>query len=60
MISDFRMGGLPKYVWAVEADGHAYGAKLGHGNGHYHGYEWGDDDASMRQLVIKEWRARGS
>ena len=59
MISDFHMGGFPKYFWAVDAEGHAYEAKLGQGHGHYHGYELGNDDASMRQLVIEEWQARG-
>lgn len=58
MISTFREGGLPKYVWAVASDGRAFEAKIERGSRHYHGYELGDDDGIMRRLVIKEWRAR--
>ncbi|MYA59970.1 MAG: hypothetical protein F4X40_05350 [Chloroflexi bacterium] len=58
MISTYRIGRLPKYVWAVDADDRVYEAKLAQGSATYHGYELGDDESSMRRLVIAEWRAR--
>ena len=58
MISAPTEGELPKYVWAVDEQGHVYEAKRG-GNGlEYHGYELGDDDGDMKRLVIKEWNLR--
>lgn len=59
MISDGGAGALPKYVWAVDHEGRAYEAKLEHGSRSYHGYELGDDDDAMRQLVVREWQMRG-
>ena len=58
MISDGGVGALPKYVWAVDCGGRAYEAKLERGSRNYHGYELGDDDETMRQLVIEEWQVR--
>ena len=58
MIGSFREDGLPKYVWAVDSEGHAYEAKLERGSRRYHGYELGADDDAMRQLVVGEWTLR--
>lgn len=58
MVSAFWIRGFPKYVWAVDDYGHAYEAKLELGTRNYHGYELGDNDDAMRQLVIEEWRKR--
>ena len=58
MISNVYGGGLPKYVWAIDSEKRAYEAKLERGSGNYHGYELGDDDDVMRQLVIEEWQVR--
>ena len=58
MISELQLDGFPKYVWAVDADGQAYEAKLGPGGQEYHGYVLGDDDAAMRQTVLREWQRR--
>lgn len=57
MYSEKGSNCLPKYVWAVDADGHVFEAKCSHGGTEYHGYELGDDDA-MRRVVRKEWRSR--
>ena len=59
MISGGGAGEFPKYVWAVDHEGRAYEAKLERGSRSYHGYELGDDDDAMRQLVIQEWQVRG-
>ncbi|MDE0420328.1 MAG: hypothetical protein OXK76_05480 [Gammaproteobacteria bacterium] len=56
MVSACDPEALPKYAWAVDADGEAYEAKLGR-NG-YHGYRLGRDDRVMRDWVIDEWRER--
>ena len=58
MISNFHEGELPKYVWAVDAQGHAYEAKVERSTRNYHGYELNSDDDAMRQLVIREWGLR--
>ena len=57
MVSGACEDGLSKYVWAVDADGRAYEAKISRGSRNYHGYELGKDDA-MRRLVYDEWRVR--
>jgi len=58
-VSPFAPGGVPKYVWAVDAEGEVYEAKTApNSETAYHGYRLGDDDADMRQLVRKEWRRR--
>ena len=59
MISDGGEDALPKYVWAVDYEGRAYEAKLERGSRSYHGYELGNDDDAMRQLVTQEWQVRG-
>lgn len=49
--------GLPKYVWAVDAQGEVYEAKTG--NEGYHGYRL--DEATediMREWVLNEWKQR--
>jgi len=55
MFSEFPDDGVPKYVWAVDAEGEAYEAKIG-SNG-YHGYRLEEADA-MRKFVLKEWAKR--
>ena len=57
MFSDFRGDHLPKYVWAVDSNGHAYEAKLEQNTANYHGYALEAADA-MRRVVIEEWKAR--
>ena len=57
MFSDFRGDRLPKYVWAVDSNGHVFEAKLGRNSTDYHGYELEEADA-MRQVVTDEWKAR--
>ena len=58
MISTYCEEGLPKYVWAVDADGHVYEAKHSKNSPNYHGYELGDDESAMKKLVAKEWMLR--
>ena len=58
MVSAFREGGYPKYVWAVDEKGEAYEAKWGDDGQSYHGYRLGDDDRMMRDYVIDEWEKR--
>lgn len=58
MISRYRLGRFPKYIWAVDADGRVYEAKVERGANSYHGYELGDDEIVMRRLVVAEWNAR--
>lgn len=58
LISEPGTDGLPKYVWAVDADGQAYEAKIG-GNAEYHGYRLGEAHAAaMRKVVLAEWSKR--
>jgi hypothetical protein len=58
MVSEFGVGGAPKYVWSVDADDEVYEAKSssGHDAG-YHGYRLGEDDP-QRGHVLKEWKRR--
>jgi hypothetical protein len=57
MVSTFREGGLPKYVWSVDESGEAYEAKLG--NDGYHGYRLSEEtEPDMRKLILREWAAR--
>ena len=58
MISNFRESEFPKYVWAVDGQGHVYEAKIERSTRNYHGYELNSDDDAMRQLVTKEWELR--
>ncbi len=61
MISTYCEEGLPKYVWAVDGDGHVYEAKRSKNSPNspnYHGYELGGNESVMRKLVAKEWRSR--
>ncbi|MBF0529339.1 MAG: hypothetical protein HQK55_08730, partial [Deltaproteobacteria bacterium] len=46
---------MPKYIWAVDADGDAYEAKIGSDG--YHGYRLEDNDP-MKQRVLQEWKRR--
>src|SRR5713101_1111011 len=55
MFSEFPGGGVPKYVWAVDAEGEVYEAKIGSND--YHGYRLEEADA-MRRVVLKEWAKR--
>ena len=58
MISSYRLDEFPKYVWAVDAEERVYEAKLERGANSYHGYELGEEEDAMRQLVIHEWKLR--
>ena len=58
MISTYRVGEYPKYVWAVDAEERVFEAKIERGYRRYHGYELGDDESAMKQLVIEEWKLR--
>jgi hypothetical protein len=55
MFSDFPESTRPKYVWAVDADGEVYEAKIDRGG--YHGYRLEEDD-DFRDRVLKEWQRR--
>ncbi len=59
MVSTFTKGGVPKYVWSVDADGEVYEAKTRpERETEYHGYRIGPDEPQMRDYVLKEWRRR--
>lgn len=60
MVSKFAAGSsVPKYVWALSADGDVYEAKTKPGQEtEYHGYRLGDDEVAMRKYVAKEWKSR--
>ena len=58
MVSIHHEDDLPKHVWAVDDGGRAYEAKIEHGSRNYHGYELGDDDGDMKELVVREWKRR--
>ena len=57
MVSTRLQNGLPKYVWAVDDDGEAYEAKLGHDGLVYHGYRLYKKDR-MQAYVLDNWRER--
>jgi hypothetical protein len=59
MVSPFEPNGIPKYVWAVDDDGEVYEAKAKPGQeSEYHGYRIGEDEQSVRQYVLAEWKRR--
>ena len=58
MISTWLVGGLPKYIWAQDAQGEVYEAKLGGDMRSYHGYRLGDDEGAMKKCVTDEWATR--
>lgn len=59
MVSRFKDGGVPKYIWAVDADGDVYEAKTRPElEAIYHGYRLGDDEREMRTYILKEWKRR--
>lgn len=59
MVSVSCIGTLPKYVWAVSPENSVCEAKLGGKNRtEYHGYKLYGQDESMRQFVLREWKAR--
>ncbi|HJU15484.1 MAG TPA: hypothetical protein VJ770_03355 [Stellaceae bacterium] len=58
MVSRFESGGVPKYVWAVDAEGEVYEAKAKPPDTSYHGYRIGEDEPEMRRYILREWRAR--
>ncbi len=59
MISPVQPGGVPKYVWAVDAAGEPYEAKTKlEQETEYHGYRLDDDDRYMRAHILKEWKRR--
>ena len=55
MFSSLSDDGIPKYVWAVDAEGEVYEAKIG--NSGYHGYRLEEED-DFRAFVLKEWKQR--
>ena len=60
MVSTYLIGGLPKYVWAVDAGRPVYEAKLGTDGTRrtYHGYRLRRDEEDLRRWVMAEWRRR--
>ncbi len=59
MVSSIGVSGIPKYVWAVDANGEVYEAKAKPGlETSYHGYRLSDDDSRMRDYVRQEWSRR--
>jgi len=58
MVSRFKPGEGPKYVWAVDADGEVYEAKTKPPDTSYHGYRIGEDEPEMRRYILGEWRRR--
>ena len=58
MVSTWPHDGLPKYVWAQDAQGEVYEAKLGGDMRSYHGYRLGDDEEAMKKWVTDEWAKR--
>ena len=57
MVSTYlNADGLPKYIWAVDADGEAY-ESLSTRGGDYHGYQLSASDP-MRDWVLEEWQLR--
>jgi hypothetical protein len=55
MFSNLSQDGIPKYVWAVDADGEVYEAKIG--NSGYHGYRLEEED-DFRAFVLNQWKQR--
>jgi hypothetical protein len=55
MFSNLSDDGMPKYVWAVDADGEVYEAKTGIEG--YHGYRLEEED-DFRAFAQKEWEKR--
>ena len=60
MVSTYLIDGLPKYVWAVDAERQVYEAKRGTDGTRstYHGYRLRDDEEDMHKWVVDEWRRR--
>lgn len=59
MVSHFEPENIPKYVWAVDADGEVYEAKAKAGQEiEYHGYRIGEDEKSIREYILEEWKKR--
>lgn len=55
MFSEPEENGQPKYIWVVDHEGEVFEAKIG--SAKYHGYRLEEDD-DMRDIVLKEWKAR--
>jgi len=59
MVSPFPLGGVPKYVWAIDAAGEVWEAKTHPEHEFaYHGYRLGDDERNWRRYLTKEWKKR--
>lgn len=59
MVSRFEPESIPKYVWAVDADGEVYEAKAKtNQETEYHGYRIGEDEQAVREYVLEEWKKR--
>jgi hypothetical protein len=58
MISSFRYGDFPKFIWCVGEDGDVYEAKTDPITpGIYHGYRLEEEDV-MHELVRRAWKQR--
>jgi hypothetical protein len=58
MVSTFKCGGFPKYIWSVGEDGEVYEAKTDeNAAGTYHGYRLEEED-DMRDVVKITWNER--
>jgi hypothetical protein len=58
MVSDFRYGRFPKFVWSVGAEDEVYEAKTSaNSSGAYHGYPLEAED-DFRKHVLSEWKKR--
>jgi hypothetical protein len=58
LISPFLPEGVPKYVWAVDEYGEPYEAKVGGDGSEHHGYRINENEARMREYILKEWECR--
>ena len=60
MVSTYREGDYPKYIWAVDEDEDTtvYEAVISKGSNTYHGYALGADNRFIRIRVINEWNSR--
>jgi hypothetical protein len=58
MVSTFKYGKFPKYIWSVGEDEEVYEAKTEEKTaGTYHGYRLEEED-DMRELVKRVWKER--
>lgn len=59
MVSEFGVGAVPKYIWAVDRDDQVYEAKTKPEREIcYHGYRLGEDEVEMQDYILGEWKKR--